>query len=213
MTIRTFDERYRPYPIAFTAGADHRRRAAWRSPPAERAGSGSATVSLMPADNVEGFRPDTLALLRELNAPVYRWPGGNFVSGYDWRDGIGDRDRRPPRKNPAWKGVEHNDVGIHEFMALCRLISTEPYIAVNSGLGDAASAAAEVEYANGAADNAHGRAAGAERQPGAVQGALVVHRQRDVRQLAARAHAAGRLREEAHRVRRGDAREGSGASS
>jgi alpha-N-arabinofuranosidase len=111
----------------------------------------------MPADNVEGFRPDVLQLLRELNAPVYRWPGGNFVSGYDWRDGIGDRDRRPPRKNPAWKGVEHNDVGIHEFMAFCRLVRTEPYIAVNSGLGDVKSAAEEVEYVNGAASTPMGQ--------------------------------------------------------
>ena len=39
------------------------------------------------------------------------WPGGNFASGYDWLDGISDRDRRPPRKNPAWTGVEHNDFG------------------------------------------------------------------------------------------------------
>ncbi|MBE3072024.1 MAG: alpha-L-arabinofuranosidase, partial [Acidobacteria bacterium] len=107
-------------------------------------------VSLMPADNVEGFRPDVLALLRELNAPVYRWPGGNFVSGYDWKDGIGDRDRRPTQKNPAWQGIEPNDVGIHEFMALCRLIGAEPYIAVNSGLGAVTAAAAEVEYVNGA---------------------------------------------------------------
>ena len=90
----------------------------------------------MPADNVDGFRPEVLALLRELDSPVYRWPGGNFVSGYDWRDGIGDRDRRPPRKNPAWTGVEHNDVGIHEYMDLMRLIGAEPYITVNSGLGD-----------------------------------------------------------------------------
>ncbi|MHC4435407.1 MAG: alpha-L-arabinofuranosidase C-terminal domain-containing protein, partial [Planctomycetota bacterium] len=60
------------------------------------------TVSLMPADNIDGMRPDTMRLLKELNAPLYRWPGGNFVSGYDWRDGIGDRDRRPPRMNPAW---------------------------------------------------------------------------------------------------------------
>lgn len=104
----------------------------------------------MPADNIEGFRRDVLQLLRELDAPVYRWPGGNFVSGYDWRDGVGERDTRPPRKNPAWKGVEHNDVGIHEFMALCRLIATKPYVAVNSGLGDAASAANQVEYVNGA---------------------------------------------------------------
>ena len=55
-------------------------------------------------------------------SPVYRWPGGNFVSGYNWRDGIGDPDKRPPRKNPAWKGIEHNDVGIHEYMALMREI-------------------------------------------------------------------------------------------
>ena len=151
VTIRTFDERYRPYPIAFTAGASSDDARLEIAAARQRAGSASGTVSLMPADNVEGLRPDTLALLRELDAPVYRWPGGNFVSGYNWRDGIGDRDRRPPRKNPAWKGVEHNDVGIDEFMALCRLIGTEPYIAVNSGLGDAASAAAQVEYANGAA--------------------------------------------------------------
>lgn len=107
------------------------------------------TVSLMPSDNVEGFRTDVLTLLRELNAPVYRWPGGNFVSGYNWRDGIGDRDKRPPRKNPAWQGVEANDVGIHEFMRLCELIKTEPYIAVNAGLGNSDEAMAEVQYTNG----------------------------------------------------------------
>jgi alpha-N-arabinofuranosidase len=106
-------------------------------------------VSLMPADNVRGWRADTLALLRELNAPVYRWPGGNFVSGYDWKDGIGDPDRRPPRKNPAWKGIEHNDVGIHEFIELCRLIDAEPFVAVNTGLGTVELAAEQIEYANG----------------------------------------------------------------
>ena len=63
---------------------------------------------------------DTLALLKELDSPVYRWPGGNFVSGYNWEDGVGDRDRRPPRKNPAWKGIESNDFGLHEFIRLCR---------------------------------------------------------------------------------------------
>jgi len=78
------------------------------------------TVSLMPGDNVNGMRADTLRLLKQLNAPIYRWPGGNFVSGYDWRDGIGDRDRRPPRKNPAWTGVEHNDFGFDEFVRFCQ---------------------------------------------------------------------------------------------
>lgn len=104
--------------------------------------------SLMPADNVNGLRSDTLALLKQLNGTIYRWPGGNFVSGYDWRDGIGDRDRRPPRKNPAWTGVEHNDFGTDEFIAFCREINTEPMIAVNTGFGDAYSAAQWVDYCN-----------------------------------------------------------------
>jgi len=107
------------------------------------------TASLMPADNIEGMRADTLKLLKELNSPIYRWPGGNFVSGYDWRDGIGERDRRPPRPNLAWDLLESNDFGIDEFMTLCRLLDTEPYIAVNSGFADDHSAAKEVEYVNG----------------------------------------------------------------
>jgi alpha-N-arabinofuranosidase len=106
----------------------------------------------MPADNIEGMRADTMKLLKELNAPMYRWPGGNFVSGYDWRDGIGARDRRPPRKNPAWTGVEHNDFGFHEFIRFCRLLNTEPLVTVNTGFGDAYSAAAQLEYANGSAN-------------------------------------------------------------
>ncbi len=114
-------------------------------------------VSLMPADNILGWRADTVALLKELNSPIYRWPGGNFVSGYNWKDGIGDPDRRPPRKNPAWKGIEHNDVGIHEFMDLCREIHTEPYIAVNTGLGGIEAAAEEIEYTNGSVNTPMGR--------------------------------------------------------
>jgi alpha-L-arabinofuranosidase len=115
------------------------------------------TVSLMPADNILGWRADTVALLKQLNSPVYRWPGGNFVSGYDWKDGIGDSDRRPPRKNPAWKGIEHNDVGIHEFMDLCREIDAEAFIAVNTGLGGAEAAAEEIEYVNGKSNTSMGR--------------------------------------------------------
>ncbi|MFA6241599.1 MAG: alpha-L-arabinofuranosidase C-terminal domain-containing protein [Candidatus Hydrogenedentales bacterium] len=115
------------------------------------------TISLMPSDNIKGMRRDTLALLRQLDSPIYRWPGGNFVSGYDWRDGIGDRDKRPPRKNPAWTGVEHNDFGIHEFMAFCEELGTDPYIAVNSGLGDIQLAKDEVEYVNGAESSSMGQ--------------------------------------------------------
>jgi len=115
------------------------------------------TVSLMPGDNVQGMRADTLELLRQLAAPIYRWPGGNFVSGYDWRDGIGDRDRRRPRKNPAWKGVEHNDFGIDEFMTFCRLVRSEPLVVVNTGLGDLEMALEELQYANGEQSTPMGR--------------------------------------------------------
>lgn len=116
------------------------------------------TVSLMPGDNINGMRADTLALLKELNSPIYRWPGGNFVSGYDWKDGIGPRDRRPPRKNPAWQGIEHNDFGIDEFMVFCAYLNTEPDVAVNTGSGQVDSAIEELEYVNGAATTKWGRA-------------------------------------------------------
>jgi alpha-N-arabinofuranosidase len=138
-------------PLGFTAGGD----TAQGRLEIRASGKGSlrvGTVSLMPADNVAGMRADTLALLKELDAPVYRWPGGNFVSGYQWKDAIGDPDRRAPRKNPAWQGIEHHDFGLDEFLTFCRTLGTEPYIAVNSGLGDAQTAADEVQYANGSAD-------------------------------------------------------------
>jgi alpha-L-arabinofuranosidase len=127
--------------------------------------------SLMPADHIHGMRADTLALLKQLNGTIYRWPGGNFVSGYDWRDGIGDRDRRPPRKNPAWTGVEHNDFGTDEFIAFCREIDTEPMIAVNTGFGDAYSAAQWVEYCNSGVKSIAGgwRAQNGSKQPYGVK--------------------------------------------
>jgi alpha-N-arabinofuranosidase len=165
-TFDTIGESFTKLPFKFTAKADaNDARLVIRA-----TGEGQlyiGAVSLMPADNVDGFRADTLALLRELNSPIYRWPGGNFVSGYDWRDGIGDRDRRPPRKNPAWTGIEHNDVGIHEFMRFCELVKTEPFIALNTGLGDVTSAALEVEYIVGAPDTAEGakRAANGRNEP------------------------------------------------
>ncbi len=115
------------------------------------------TVSLMPDDNIRGMRADTIALLQELDAPIYRWPGGNFVSGYDWRDGVGDRDRRPPRRNPAWEGVEHNDFGTDEFMDFCRLVGAEPVVTANMGFGDAYSAAQWVEYCNAGGETVGGR--------------------------------------------------------
>ena len=156
VTVERLTDDYTQTALAFTAGGD----TADGRLEITAAGSGAfrvGTVSLMPADNIHGMRADTLALLKELDSPVYRWPGGNFVSGYNWKDGIGDRDRRPPRKNPAWQGIEHNDFGIDEFMVFCRLLKTEPYIAVNSGLGDGQTAVDEVEYANGGPDTPQGK--------------------------------------------------------
>jgi alpha-N-arabinofuranosidase len=155
-TVKTVSAKYAKVPFSFTAGGstDNGRLTISTS------GQGTlriGCVSLMPADNVEGFRKDTLELLRQLNAPVYRWPGGNFVSGYDWRDGLGDRDKRPTRTNPAWTGIETNDMGMAEFVRLCALIKAEPMIAVNTGFGDAYSAAAEVEYANGSTETPMGK--------------------------------------------------------
>lgn len=154
IVIDAVEPGYNTFPLAFdvTGDSDHARLEILADQPMRL-----GPVSLMPADNVGGLRADTLALLKELNAPVYRWPGGNFVSGYDWRDGIGDRDRRPPRKNPAWQGVEYNDFGMHEFFRFCEILGTEAYIAVNSGLGDVEMARAEVEYALGGKDTPMGQ--------------------------------------------------------
>ena len=115
-------------------------------------GSGSfyvGTVSLMPADNIEGFRPDTIALLRQLHSGMWRLPGGNFLSDWSWYNGVGPRDKRPPTYDYAWNAMQSNDVGLDEFMTLCRLIGVEPYITVNAGFGDEHSAGEEVEYMNG----------------------------------------------------------------
>ena len=155
ITIDKLAREYVEKPLSFTAGADS------DDARLEIVGTGTGffqvgTISLMPADNVKGMRADTLKVLKELNSPIYRWPGGNFVSGYDWRLGIGPRDKRPPMKNPAWGGIEHNDFGLDEFIIFCREIGTEPMITVNTGFGDDHSAAEEVEYANGAPDTPMG---------------------------------------------------------
>jgi alpha-L-arabinofuranosidase len=125
-------------------------------------------VSLMPGDNIKGWRADTVEAMKKLDAPLLRWPGGNFVSGYNWRDGIDPNpDKRPPRANPAWKNLEHNDVGIHEFMELCDMLKTEPYVALNMGGGGVEEAAAEVQYIIGAPDTPMGkiRAANGRKEP------------------------------------------------
>jgi alpha-N-arabinofuranosidase len=114
-------------------------------------------VSLMPADNVQGFRAEVIAALKQLHSGVYRFPGGNFVSAHEWRNAIGDPDKRPPILDPVWHAVQPNDVGTDEFLTLCRLLGVDAYITVNAGFGDAYSAAQLVEYVNGVATTPMGR--------------------------------------------------------
>jgi alpha-N-arabinofuranosidase len=101
-----------------------------------------------------------------MHSGVYRFPGGNFVSGpFDWRDAIGDPDKRPPRWDPVWNALQPNDFGLDEFMELCKLLDVQPYITVNAGFGDAISAAQQVEYANGAATTSMGKLRAANGHP------------------------------------------------
>jgi alpha-N-arabinofuranosidase len=96
-----------------------------------------------------GFRRDVLDAARRLRTPLLRWPGGNFVSGYHWTDGIGPSDRRPRRSELAWHAEESNLFGTDEFIRYCRALGAEPYICVNMGSGSMDEAQAWVEYCNG----------------------------------------------------------------
>ncbi|MGH7142558.1 MAG: alpha-L-arabinofuranosidase C-terminal domain-containing protein [Planctomycetota bacterium] len=110
-----------------------------------------ARVELFPQDPRDESDPDVIDLLKASKLPLLRWPGGNFVSGYRWRDGIGPKDTRPGRVNPAWAGVESNLYGLHEFIAFCKHVGCEPMLCVNAGDGTPEEAADWVEYCNGSA--------------------------------------------------------------
>ncbi len=107
-----------------------------------------------PLADEKGLRTDVLEALRRLNMPVMRYPGGNFVSGYRWRDGVGPRENRPVRMDMAWHTIESNQFGTNEFIEFCRAINTEPYLVVNCGDGDMREARDWVEYCNGTQDTA-----------------------------------------------------------
>jgi alpha-N-arabinofuranosidase len=96
----------------------------------------------------EGFRSDVLALTREMGVSVVRYPGGNFVSGYRWEDGVGPVAERPARLDLAWRSVETNAFGLDEFVGWTRAAQVEPMLAVNLGTRGVQAAADLVEYAN-----------------------------------------------------------------
>jgi alpha-N-arabinofuranosidase len=147
-------ETYKTIPLSFVAQAD----AADGAIEITGTGHGSfhvGAISLMPADNIHGFRPDTIALLKEIKSGFWRF-GGNYTSNYTWYNAIGDRDQRPPEWDFAWNQMQTNDLGMDEFAEFCKLIGVEPYISVNAGLGDAHSAAEQVEYMNGSVNTRMG---------------------------------------------------------
>ena len=146
---------YTKLPLKFTTQADTEEGRM------EITGTGAGSfhvgaISLMPSDNVHGFRPDTIELLRQLNSGMWRLPGGNYIADYDWHDAVGDPDKRPPTWDYAWNAMQPNDVGMDELMEFCKLIGVEPYITVNANLGGTESAAEQVEYMNGAANTRMG---------------------------------------------------------
>lgn len=116
-----------------------------------------ARLLLYPADHVNHADPDVIGMLREARLPLLRWPGGNFVSGYRWRDGVGPVDARPTRPNPAWDGLEYNLFGTAEAVAFCQAVGCELLICVNAGDGTPEEAAAWVEYCNGGSASPMGR--------------------------------------------------------
>jgi alpha-N-arabinofuranosidase len=114
-------------------------------------------AQLFPCDAIEGMDPDVIRKARAWNVPLLRWPGGNFVSHYHWRDGVGVPDRRPTRPNYAWGGLEYNTFGTVEFIHFCRLVGCQPHLVVNTGTGTAEEAAAWVEFCNGGPDTPMGK--------------------------------------------------------
>jgi alpha-N-arabinofuranosidase len=164
VTIRTLGAAYRKFPLRYSSAADS------DDSTLQVTGTGTGcvyvgAVSLMPADNIKGFRPEVIAALKQLRFGVLRFPGGNFVSSYEWRHAIGDIDKRPPIFDPVWSAVQPNDVGTDEFLTLCRLLDVDPYITVNAGFGDAWSARELVEYTNGRGHHDDGQMARPERPP------------------------------------------------
>ena len=130
--------------------------------------------SLMPEDNMDGWRKDVVEHTRRLKPGILRFPGGCYADTYHWQNAVGPRDLRKPQSNYHWSDVPHdyrlsnqrtgrhwrptepNDVGIDEFMRFCELTDSEALLVINMGTGTPEEAAAWVEYCNGAADSPYG---------------------------------------------------------
>jgi alpha-N-arabinofuranosidase len=105
-----------------------------------------------PLSDADGFRKDVLEAARGLSVTLLRWPGGNFASGYNWKDGIGPRDQRPARRDHAWGAIESNRFGTDDFLKYAERLGVEPYLCINAGLGSVEDARNWVDYTNESGD-------------------------------------------------------------
>lgn len=124
-----------------------------------------------PCADADGFREDVLDLVRDLGVTIVRYPGGNFVSGYRWEDGVGPRDTRPQRLNLAWHATENNEFGLDEFIRWTARAGIEPMMAVNLGTRGVEEAVALLEYANhpGGTTRSKQRIANGSRDPHGIR--------------------------------------------
>lgn len=116
-----------------------------------------ANCSLMPKNTIFGFRKDITEMIKEWKPSYIRWPGGNFLSGYNWQNGVGKKDYRLPYYDHAWYQWEYNDVGTDEFMKWCEYIGSEPMITINTGDGTIEQAKNWIEYMIGSINTKYGK--------------------------------------------------------
>lgn len=102
--------------------------------------------------DADGYRKDVMDAIKGLGVTMLRWPGGNFVSGYNWKDGIGPKKDRPVRPEGAWGALEPNQFGTDEFLKYCERVGVTPYVCINAGLGTVEEARQWVEYTNESRD-------------------------------------------------------------
>ena len=156
--------------------------------------------------DAKGLRTDVAREVKDLGVPIIRYPGGNFVSGYNWLDGVGPKAQRPVVLDRAWNSLETNQFGTNEFIDWCGLVNAEPLLGMNFGTGTVEAAVAYVEVLQSRPRHAVERAPTIARIRSAAQRALLVPGQRDGRPLADRPVAGARVWAEGARRGSADAR-------
>jgi alpha-L-arabinofuranosidase len=115
------------------------------------------SASLMPSDNVDGMRRDVIEAMRPMDISIMRYPGGCYADYYDWKDGIGPRDKRPEKWSTVWHEWNSNDFGTDEYMELARMLKYDGHLTTNFVSGSAQDAAEWVQYTNGSVNTPMGQ--------------------------------------------------------